>query len=201
MMRPQTVKSCSRVRSSIAMQQTVLYATMCLPYSAKDVKTAQKKLVMTAFGHDDAMSLQCLGKPASSCFNTNMQSTISCNDCNFSRGDDEDRGVHLHAHSEVKQALVEGAELVIALLQQGVQLLALLLHLPVLCLHLSPVLQQHSFIMPCLQQYCNVACISGGRCIMQCLQDSSVESSVCLVECTAGPIVTRRQSISYLCVS
>ncbi len=108
--------------------------------------------------------------------------------------------MHLHAHSEVKQVLVEGAELVIALLQQGVQLLALLLHLPVLRLHLSPVLQQHSFIMPYLQQYCTVACISGGRRIMQCLQDSFVESSVCFVECTAGPMSIRRQSSCLTCV-
>ncbi|KAA6428628.1 MAG: hypothetical protein FRX49_01503 [Trebouxia sp. A1-2] len=37
----------------------------------------------------------------------------------FSQGNDEDRGVHLHAHSEVKKVLIKGAELVIALFQQG----------------------------------------------------------------------------------
>jgi len=47
------------------MQQTVLHATMCLPYLTKDVKTAQRELVMTACGHDDEMSLQCWAKPAS----------------------------------------------------------------------------------------------------------------------------------------
>lgn len=41
-------------------------------------------------------------------------------------------GSDLHAEGEVKQVLVEGAELVIPLLQQSLQLLALLLHLPVL---------------------------------------------------------------------
>ena len=49
-------------------------------------------------------------------------------------------GVDLHADGEVKEVLVEGTELVITLLQESLQLLGLPLNLPVLCLHLSPVL-------------------------------------------------------------